>query len=192
MIEHRSGAPTTSGLPLESVVALVDSASGAERELIGRWIADGGLAAELGVRAPVTQLDLDAGAIADRLTGRADDPLVVPVRVLWLPPERDGVRRVTFGDLALLTNPRRPNRLAQRRLVERSPDRHLILTGSPARLPGLLPATPGLPPPACPRCPLRSASHTQLFVSAKGPPCEPRHRTHVTYEIGRASCRERV
>ncbi|WP_433491594.1 glycerol-3-phosphate 1-O-acyltransferase [Nocardia grenadensis] len=134
MIEHRSGAPALSDLPLESVVALVDSASGTERELIGRWIADGGLTAELGVRAPVTQLDLDAGAVADRLTGRADDPLVVPVRVLWLPPERDGVRRVTFGDLAQLTNPRRPNRLAQRRLVERSPDRHLVLTGSPARL----------------------------------------------------------
>lgn len=134
MIEHRSGTPATSDLPLESVVALVDSASGTERELIGRWVAEGGPAAELGVHAPVTQLDLDAGAIADRLTGRADDPLVVPVRVLWLPPERDGVRRVTFGDLAQLTNPRRPNRLAQRRLVERSPDRHLVLTGSPARL----------------------------------------------------------
>ncbi|GGL21524.1 glycerol-3-phosphate 1-O-acyltransferase [Nocardia jinanensis] len=134
MIEHRGGAPATSELPLESVVALVDSTSATERELIGRWIAEGGLAAELGVDAPVTQLDLDAGAIADRLTGRADDPLVVPVRVLWLPPERDGVRRVTFGDLALLTNPRRPNRLAQRRLVEHSPDRHLVLTGSPARL----------------------------------------------------------
>ncbi|MEU1986263.1 glycerol-3-phosphate 1-O-acyltransferase [Nocardia sp. NPDC019395] len=134
MIENRGDAPAPFDDPPESVVALVDSVSGTERELVGRWLADGGLAAELGVRAPVTQLDLDPGAVADRLTGRTDDPLVVPVRVLWLPPERDGVRRVTFSDLALLTNPRRPNRLAQRRLVANSPDRHMVLTGAPARL----------------------------------------------------------
>lgn len=134
MIENLSGAPSPADDPPESVVALVDSSSTTERELIGRWIAEGGPAAELGVPAPVTQLDLDAAAVADRLTGRTDDPLVVPVRVLWLPPERDGVRRVTFGDLATFTNPRRPHRLAQRRLVDRAPDRHLVLTGAPARL----------------------------------------------------------
>ncbi|UGT59768.1 glycerol-3-phosphate 1-O-acyltransferase [Nocardia asteroides] len=117
-----------------SVVALVDSASAVERELIGEWIAAGGLAAEAGSAAPVTQIDLDAGAIATRLAGRRDDPLVVPVRVIWLPPERDGVRRVTFTDLALLTNPRKPNRLVQRKLLGSSPERHRVLTGQPAYL----------------------------------------------------------
>ncbi|MGW5314590.1 glycerol-3-phosphate 1-O-acyltransferase [Nocardia thailandica] len=120
--------------PRDSVVALVDAASGVEREVIGRWIAEGGLAGELGAAAPVTQLDMDAKAITDRLVGRQDDPLVVPVRVLWLPPERDGVRRVTFADLALLTNPRKPNRLVQRRLLRTAPDRHRVLVGAPARL----------------------------------------------------------
>ncbi|WP_040788493.1 glycerol-3-phosphate 1-O-acyltransferase [Nocardia paucivorans] len=136
MIDHRGGAPahTPGETQPESVVALVDATSSAERELIGRWLADGGLTAELGITAPVTQLDLDANAIATRLTARTDDPLVLPVRVLWLPPERDGVRRVTFTDLALLTNPRKPNRLAQRRLIGRAPSRHRILIGSPARL----------------------------------------------------------
>lgn len=118
----------------DSVVALVDAASGVERELIGTWIAEGGLDRELGSTAPVTQLDLDAKAISKRLVGRQDDPLVVPVRVLWLPPERDGVRRVTFADLALLTNPRKPNRLVQRRLVRTDPDRHRVLVGAPAKL----------------------------------------------------------
>ncbi|WP_280501513.1 glycerol-3-phosphate 1-O-acyltransferase [Nocardia farcinica] len=117
-----------------SVVALVDAASGVERELIGAWIADGGIARELGVGAPITQLDLDPAAVASRLVGRRDDPLVVPVRVLWLPPERDGVRRVGFGDMLLLTNPRKPNRLAQRRLARKAPDRHVVLTGAPALL----------------------------------------------------------
>ncbi|MEV6431483.1 glycerol-3-phosphate 1-O-acyltransferase [Nocardia sp. NPDC051463] len=136
MIDHRGDSPaqaqraTTPG----SVVALVDASSRVERELVGAWLTDGGIAKEFGVHAPVTQLDLDADAIATRLAGRSDDPLVVPVRVLWLPPERDGVRRVTFADMALLSNPRKPNRLAQRRLIGKSPDRHVVLTGQPALL----------------------------------------------------------
>lgn len=117
-----------------SVVALVDASSGIERELIGNWLAEGGIAGEYGTTAPITQLDLDAAAVTARLVGRRDDPLVVPVRVLWLPPERDGVRRMSFGDLATLTNPRRPNRFVQRRLRHRAPDRHVVLTGAPALL----------------------------------------------------------
>ncbi|MFR9750819.1 glycerol-3-phosphate 1-O-acyltransferase [Nocardia sp. 004] len=136
MIDHRGDSPAIAQprTTPESVVALIDAASSVERELIGTWLAEGGIGAELGISAPVTQLDLDASAVATQLIGRRDDPLVVPVRVLWLPPERDGVRRVTFADLALLTNPRKPNRLVQRRLLTKAPDRHLVLTGAPARL----------------------------------------------------------
>ncbi|MBF6224518.1 glycerol-3-phosphate 1-O-acyltransferase [Nocardia abscessus] len=136
MIDHRGDSPATArpGTAPQSVVALIDAASGVERELVGQWLADGGISTEFGTDAPVTQLDLDAAAVATRLVGRRDDPLVVPIRVLWLPPERDGVRRVTFADLALMTNPRKPNRLAQRRLLSKSPDRHVVLTGAPARL----------------------------------------------------------
>ncbi|MBF6473531.1 MULTISPECIES: glycerol-3-phosphate 1-O-acyltransferase [Nocardia] len=136
MIDHRGDSPATArpGTTPHSVVALIDAASGVERELVGQWLADGGISAEFGTDAPVVQLDLDAAAVATRLVGRRDDPLVVPIRVLWLPPERDGVRRVTFADLALMTNPRKPNRLVQRRLLSKSPDRHVVLTGAPARL----------------------------------------------------------
>ncbi|MEU7766368.1 glycerol-3-phosphate 1-O-acyltransferase [Nocardia sp. NPDC049190] len=135
MIDHRGGSSATArfGTAPQSVVALIDAASGVERELVGAWLAEGGIAKEFGSDAPVTQLDLDAGAVATRLVGRRDDPLVVPVRVLWLPPERDGVRRMTFADLALLTNPRKPNRLVQRKLLQ-VPDRHVVLTGAPALL----------------------------------------------------------
>ncbi|WP_194825764.1 glycerol-3-phosphate 1-O-acyltransferase [Nocardia sp. XZ_19_231] len=125
------------GPQADSVVALVDAASAVEREVIGDWIAQGGLGREIDSTVPVTQLDLDAKAITKRLVGRQDDPLVVPVRVLWLPPERDGVRRVTFADLAMLTNPRKPNRLVQRRLLRTEPDRHRVLVGAPARLSAL-------------------------------------------------------
>ncbi|MFI9506065.1 glycerol-3-phosphate 1-O-acyltransferase [Nocardia sp. NPDC052566] len=136
MIEHRGNAPAAVQryAQAESVVALIDASSSVERELVGTWLADGGITKEFGTSAPITQLDLDAGAIADRLVGRRDDPLVVPIRVLWLPEERDGVRRVTFSDLAMLSNPRKPHRFAQRRLVGKAPDRHVVLTGQPALL----------------------------------------------------------
>ncbi|MFI5780230.1 glycerol-3-phosphate 1-O-acyltransferase [Nocardia sp. NPDC051570] len=143
MIEHRADVPATTtpnstpNSGPRSAVALVDASSPVERELIGGWLAEGGIAAEYGIDAPVTQLDLDPTAVAERLVGRQDDPLVVPVRVLWLPPERDGVRRTTFTDLVSLSNPRKPHRLMQRRLVAKAPDRHLVLTGQPARLSAL-------------------------------------------------------
>ncbi|WP_036496312.1 glycerol-3-phosphate 1-O-acyltransferase [Nocardia sp. BMG111209] len=134
MIDHPQPSPAPPDTAPHSVVALVDASSSVERTLIGDWLAAGGILAEVGVDAPVTQLDLDAAAVADRLVGRRDDPLVVPVRVVWLPPERDGVRRTTFADLVFFNDPRRPNRLRQRRLVAKAPDRHLVLTGQPARL----------------------------------------------------------
>ncbi|MFI6997489.1 glycerol-3-phosphate 1-O-acyltransferase [Nocardia sp. NPDC050175] len=135
MIEHRGATPadTERASAPGSVVALVDAASAVERELIGTWLTEGGIAKEFGTDAPITQLDLDAGAVAGRLVGRHDDPLVVPLRVLWRPPERDGVRRITFADMALLTNPRKPNRLAQRKLADQ-PNRHVVLAGQPALL----------------------------------------------------------
>ncbi|MFB8001929.1 glycerol-3-phosphate 1-O-acyltransferase [Nocardia sp. NPDC056000] len=142
MLDHDSRLPEAAITP-GSVVALVDAAGRVERELIGNWLAEGGIAQEYGTAAPVTQLDLDADAVTTRLVGRHDDPLVVPVRVLWLPPERDGVRRTSFGDLITLTNPRKPNRFMQRRLVTKAPDRHLVLTGAPARLSELRANNPG-------------------------------------------------
>lgn len=142
MIDHDSRVPTATTAP-RSVVALIESATRVERELVGNWLAEGGITQEFGSDAPVTQIDLDAEAVAARLVDRRDDPLVVPIRVLWLPPERDGVRRTTFTDLVTLNNPRKPNRLMQRRLVDKAPDRHLVLTGQPARLSELRANNPG-------------------------------------------------
>lgn len=143
MLDHDSRLPEAALTAPQSVVALVDAASPVERELIGHWLAEGGITQEFGTSAPVTQIDLDPTAVTDRLVGRGDDPLVVPVRVLWLPPERDGVRRTTFSDLITLTNPRKPHRFMQRRLLSKAPDRHLVLTGQPARLSELRANNPG-------------------------------------------------
>lgn len=115
----------------DSVVVLADVSTPVEARLIDRWLADGGLPAEYGAR---TQIPMKARSLEHGLVGRSDDPLIVPVKVAWLPPERDGARRARFSDLIVLTNPRNPNRLIQQHIVKHAPDRFVILTGEPARL----------------------------------------------------------
>ncbi len=117
----------------KTVVVLASTSTQVEREVITEWLASDGLGREHGERPPL-QITLDADSVVARLVSRSDDPLVVPVRVLWLPKERDGVRRARIADLATLTNPRNPNRLAQEWIVRKDPARHRVLTGEPALL----------------------------------------------------------
>ena len=120
-----------------SMVVLVDATSSVEREVIRRWLAQGGATAEVGADLPYVQIDLAADAIEKSLIGRDDNPVVMPVRVAWLPPERDGVRRTKFSDL-LFSNPRNPYVLMQKWIVRNAPDRHRVLYGESAKLDSIL------------------------------------------------------
>lgn len=73
MIDHHGGAPAPAPrtTPPGSVVALVDATSPTERDLIGTWLADGGLTTEFGAEAPITQL----------IWTRAPSPTVSPAGV---------------------------------------------------------------------------------------------------------------
>ncbi|MBJ8344248.1 glycerol-3-phosphate 1-O-acyltransferase [Antrihabitans sp. YC2-6] len=117
----------------QTTVVLAEVATPVEREVISQWLANGGLGRDAGTKTPVL-VDLNTDEVVNRLVSRSDNPIVLPVRVLWLPKERDGVRRASFKDVATLNNPRNPNRFAQRWIVKRSPDRHRVLTGEPATL----------------------------------------------------------
>lgn len=67
-----------------------------------------------------------------------EDPLIAPLRVAWLPKERDGIRAARLKDLFLLKgDPRDPGRLRQRWTYYRHPDRCRILVGQPALLSSL-------------------------------------------------------
>lgn len=57
---------------------------------------------------------------------------LIPARVVWLPPHRNGERRVSMADLLVLTNPRRPRAAFQPRIGKRSPDRVRVVAGEPA------------------------------------------------------------
>ena len=72
--------------------------------------------------------------LARRLSTQASDPLITPIGVAWLPPERGGVRRGSVIDVLRLANPRRPSSRSQRRILDRDPDRSRVVVGAPARL----------------------------------------------------------
>ncbi len=107
-----------------AVIVLADAQTQTERALISGW------AAKHHPRATV-MLSGDP-ALADRLR-HDDDPLVLPVRVTWLPRERDGGRQARAADLLALTNPHRPWSSLQARIARREPDRARVTCGEGAR-----------------------------------------------------------
>ena len=108
----------------DRVVVLVEARTPTERELVVRWARD----AHPGARV----VDQSDPALGECLQDDAD-PLVVPARVTWLPPDPDGSR--AFGaaaDLVALASPRRPPAMLQRRIAGRSPERARVTAGEPA------------------------------------------------------------
>lgn len=69
----------------------------------------------------------------DRLVG-GDDPLLAPLRVAWLPAQRDGVRAVRFSDLLTFGDPRDPGALRQAWILRRRRDRCRIIAAEAASI----------------------------------------------------------
>jgi glycerol-3-phosphate O-acyltransferase len=117
------------------VLVLAEVASGFESEHLAAWAAEQGIppsavielpSARSRRRTPISPL-LDARLV------RSPDLLVVPVRLAWMAPERDGRRRVRLVDIVkAVGDPRDPDPLRQRWLALRHPDRMRIVVGSPA------------------------------------------------------------
>ncbi len=118
----RPGDVERAGTP---VLLLVEARSEVERTLIGRWAQESGFAA--------AQLLPLSGPALDRPLADADGTVVVTAaRVVWLPREHNGVRRVRWIDLATLTDPRRPPSRQQARIARREPDRAPVVVAEPA------------------------------------------------------------
>lgn len=108
----------------QRVVVLSSARSPVERELVADWAREG---LPDGTRI----VPASAAALAEPLAV-GDDPLLLPVRVAWLPRERHGDRRARLTDVLLLNDPRRPRPRLQRRIARREPDRMHVLAGEPA------------------------------------------------------------
>jgi glycerol-3-phosphate O-acyltransferase len=117
-------APAGSG-----VLVLAFASAPAERAVLEEWLQR---------RAPPgsaqVEVASDAAPLEQALANAHDDPWLVPVRVTWLPRERDGIRAVRPSDLLALTNPRRPGPRLQARILRQEPDRCRVVAAEPARL----------------------------------------------------------
>ena len=80
---------------MDGPVVLVDAESDVERGLVTEWLRAHDV-------HPREVLPIDAKALAEPLADLADDVPVTPVRVAWLPREREGSRRVRWSDVVSL------------------------------------------------------------------------------------------
>jgi glycerol-3-phosphate O-acyltransferase len=101
----------------------------AERAVIDDWLSESG-----GEPRVEVLTSPDARLEQTLCDASSDDPYVVPVKVAWLPRERNGSRAVRPTDLLTLTNPRRPGRRMQEQILKHEPDRCRVIAGEPARL----------------------------------------------------------
>ncbi|MEX0946225.1 MAG: 1-acyl-sn-glycerol-3-phosphate acyltransferase [Acidimicrobiia bacterium] len=138
--------PTNNPLPVEPdwpadaarsgpVIVLVDASSRLEQGLLAAWTER---------HAPLdTQVEVmrvapsrrrrprqrtDPGLEA-RLRSNADDPYVLPIRVVWSPFLRRGRRTANWFDVLRLGDPRDPDAFRQRVILATWPDRAAIVTG---------------------------------------------------------------
>jgi glycerol-3-phosphate O-acyltransferase len=121
----------------DPVLLLIDAETSIERELIKGWIARH---QPDDVRADVAYIPASRRVRRrrrndPRLEARIsqdDDPIMVPLRIVWLARERDGKRRVSLKDFLVFGDPRDPNVARQRWIRTFQPDRIRIVIAESA------------------------------------------------------------
>lgn len=106
--------------PHRDTVVLAETRTPFESEAVRSWAATHLPGAEVHALAEAPLTDL------------APETEIVPARVVWLPPVRNGERRVSVADVLALTNPRRPRAWSQPRIARKSPDRLRVVAGESA------------------------------------------------------------
>ncbi|WP_199223887.1 glycerol-3-phosphate 1-O-acyltransferase [Paraconexibacter algicola] len=106
-------------------IVLTDARTDAERDRVAAW------ARETHPGAPVVH---QASPTLPRLLREAGDPLLVPARVTWMPPEPVPGARPRIGELLLLADPGGPLRRLHGIAARRNPDRARVVAGEPAHL----------------------------------------------------------
>ncbi|MBW2360770.1 MAG: glycerol-3-phosphate 1-O-acyltransferase [Deltaproteobacteria bacterium] len=117
------------------VIFLLDAASALEERMLRRWVE-----ARCGESAPAEVVRLDAsrrvrpgdGEVLETALATDDDPLLLPLRVAWLAPQRDGRRAARLSHLLLLGDPRDPGSLRARWIARLKPDRCRIVEAEAA------------------------------------------------------------
>lgn len=121
---------------------LADAASGFEEGLIRGWVERQATGVDVitlrSSRRPRSRSRTERSLPA-RLQ-RGDNPLVVPVRVVWLAREHHGRRTASWADVARLGDPRDPDALRQRAIHGLYPERVRLVVGEGAHASELIDA----------------------------------------------------
>jgi glycerol-3-phosphate O-acyltransferase len=117
-----------------SSLYLIDAVDALERMVLDRWVHDaGGASSDVVVLPDLRTAPSSAmSAFASRLAA-AGDPLLTPLRVAWLPKERDGRQTARLWDL-LLGDPRHPPQWRKQWIRRAAGDRMRVIVAEPARL----------------------------------------------------------
>lgn len=123
------------------VVYLLDVVAEHERRMLESWIKKSGRADSESIRIDSSRRGRggDTTALAT-LLDRDDDPLVVPLRVVWMAPDRGGRRSVGWSDVFKPGDPRDPYPLRARYIKTFHPSRVVLLAGVGAGLSELVSA----------------------------------------------------
>ncbi len=120
------------------VVFLLDAASSLEEGILRRWVEEnrpeGVAPADVeAVRIPSSRITrVNRMGPLEPSLATSVDPLLTPLRVLWLPRERKGRRVARLSDVLRFGDPRDPGALRALWIARFSPDRVRVIAGEPA------------------------------------------------------------
>jgi glycerol-3-phosphate O-acyltransferase len=123
------------GPPGSPTVYLLDAASDYEASLLKQWLGRDVGGEPTTVRIASSRRGKGGESeVLERLLGSAADPFLIPLRVLWMAPKKDGRRSVTWWDVLQPGDPRDPRGLRARwiRLARRDRVRLIAATGASA------------------------------------------------------------
>jgi len=123
------------------LVFLLDAASALEERILRLWIerhrpADLDPTRIESIRIPASRRrrrSRSARLVSlEQAVATAEDPLLAPLRIAWLPPQREGRRSAGLSDLLRLGDPRDPGRLRASWIARFAPDRYQVVVAEPA------------------------------------------------------------
>ncbi len=122
---------------VQAVVVISDPASRLERQLVAGWMARHQPPAtnvEV-IEIPPSRRRKKRHEIDPRLAARlnrGDNPIILPMRVVWLAAEHRGRRSLRARDFLSLRDPRDPDVITQQVTLRTNPDRARLISGAAA------------------------------------------------------------
>ena len=119
-----------------ATIYLMQVSCDTERHILEQWLRANGAAeaASLTLDTPGKSSTVPSPGFGPLFEGRDDDPLLLPLRVTWLPRMRGGRREIRLSELLLTGDPRQPRGYAKALFAKYRPERYEVLAGEPARL----------------------------------------------------------